>query len=161
MLLHGSVAQSIQQFMIGLFAGFLVISGKSLWYGVLLHFFNNFFVIFAYLKTVDKNGVVVQVNNASAFFASTETVITCIVMIIVGLSLACLFGYLFLRHAQKGGYVKGKGLKNFLKNVDLANPVPDDEEDVIENKKENVYFWMAIIIMASLVVLDFVTKVVK
>ncbi len=163
MLMHGSLAQSVHQFMIGLFAGFLVISGKSLWYGVLLHFFNNFFVILGYLKTLDKNGIVIEMegSTASTFFASSQTVITCIVMIIVGLVLACLFGYLFLRHRQKSvGVEHQKGFKNLEKNVDLVSPMSDDG-DIVENRKEKIFFWTATIIMALLVVFDFVSKVIK
>lgn len=163
MLMHGSVAQSVHQFMIGLFAGFLVISGKSLWYGVLLHFFNNFFVILGYIKTLGKNGIAIEIEGATAstFFASSQTVITCIVMIIAGLVLACVFGYLFLRHRQKSvGVEHQKGIKNLAKNVDLVSPIPDDGE-FLEDRKEKIFFWTATIIMASLIVFDFVSKVIK
>ncbi len=161
-LLHGSIAQSVHQFTVGLFAGLLVIVGKSLWYGVILHFCNNCFTIVTYLLSLGAAGGVVTEITPIEFFSSVPTVVLCVVFVLAGLSLSCLAVWYFVRYRQrKLGItpVTGeRGLKSFAKDVDNVSPIQGDIS-VLENKKENVLFWIAVGVMSTIIILEFVLQV--
>lgn len=55
-LMHMSPAQTVHQFLIGIVLAYIVLATDSIWSGILLHFFNNFWAIM--IEVFNINGVV-------------------------------------------------------------------------------------------------------
>ena len=51
-MMHMSPAQTVHQFILGITLGYVVLTAKSVWAGVLLHFFNNFWAV---IGTITQN----------------------------------------------------------------------------------------------------------
>lgn len=97
-LLHGSVVQTVHQFLMGVACALLLIAGGSIWYCVALHFFNNAFaLIITYLQSF-----IVQDSAQSATnFFEISSILPSAIMAVVGF--VCLIFALnaFMRRLER------------------------------------------------------------
>lgn len=152
-LMHGNVAQLFHQFALGVVVAILVLSGKSLWYGVIFHFINNFLSILLVALTTSSDVVVNNVMKPVEFFSSPLLLGGSILLILIGggCSIACVL--FFVRRARKMLKIEETGDKA----IDIINPI--GEVDLLENKRENIVFWTSCIVMTLIVVLNFIVGV--
>lgn len=94
MIMHGSVLQTIHQFIIGIVIGYIFYKTNNLWIGVIIHFFNNFIpVTETYLLTIATKAETVTE-------AATETASVGFGSILISLIMALFMawaGYYFIR----------------------------------------------------------------
>lgn len=142
-LMHGSVSQLGHQFLVGIACAIVVLVGKSIWYGVILHFVNN--AITLTLSVVSFSVTVTGATTPSEFFGSLDFAI-CIGLMVVGLvGVFLLLKYLI---TKKVGRVHAKGL-NALESL---GSVSNDWVD----RGQNRIFYASLIALGVLVVVDFV-----
>ncbi len=74
MIMHGSVLQTLHQFIVGVVIGYIFYKTNNLWIGVIVHFFNNFIpVTEVYLLTmIAKSGTIQE--TATEAVATAESV---------------------------------------------------------------------------------------
>lgn len=151
-LLHGSVTQCVHQFVIGIVCAVLFLSGKSVWYGVILHFANNLFAIVLHaIQTARQGGIVLDQINPEVFFANS--LVPCIIFALVGAVGVAFSLVLFLKRREKKEGRNGTG--KFFDRVDGLY-ADSDTGDFIENRKEKIFFWTGIAILSVLIVYNFV-----
>ena len=98
-VLHGSVAQFVHQFIVGVVCAVLFAVGKSLWYPVILHAVNNgIAVVLTYIQSLN----LVEVENVTAVeFFTLDVLIPQLVMAVIGAVVAYFAFRAFLRREER------------------------------------------------------------
>lgn len=148
-LMHGSVAQFGHQFLVGIACAIVVIAGRSVWYGVILHVTNN--AITVALNIASSQEMVQVIPTPAQFFTSFSFVI-CLALCLLGLIGAYLVVRTILkRRATISGGEVDKGIFTTLDKFDSHKIVSD-----YEDRGQNVLFFSAMIGLGVLVVVDLV-----
>ena len=166
MLLHGSLQQTIYQFLIGVLLGYVMVYGKNVLYPMIMHFVNNAIVVtmsFIYtLKGIDV--------NVDPVYSTAWDYIAPILFLL--LALAILFGLIYLMRLLNKIDVLKKvekesiALANASENVETTTDVVENNQPTLneennekqesiaqdENinskgkltKEEKIYFWTSI-----------------
>lgn len=156
-LLHGSVTQSVHQFAIGVACALIFLSGKSVWYGVIVHFLNNLVAIVLYIVQNAQSNIVLTQGLDPVKFFSGEVFIS-LAFAVVGAVGVVFSLILFIKRREKIANISCVSGERFFSRVER---LCDDKDcgDFLENKKQNVFFWTAIGIMAFFVAYNFVVTV--
>ena len=151
-ILHGSVVQTAHQFIIGIACAMLFVVGKSLWYPIILHSFNNCFaVVVTYVLNL--SGMGEQDLTAVEFFA-IDTIIPQLVLAGVGFFVAYFAFRAFLRKEElKVGedYVDKVVCAPILQRVEFFDKTEKEEK----NRLQRVAFVCAVGVCVLLIAFDF------
>lgn len=152
-ILHGSIVQTAHQFIVGIMCAILFIVGKSLWYPIVLHAFNNCFaVVMTYVQNI--SGLNEQSLTAVEFFAF-DTLCVQVVLAIAGLAVAYYAFRAFLRKEERKlseEYADSVVENSVLKRMSVF----DLQEKSKPAKFERIAFWCAVGVCVLLVSFDFV-----
>lgn len=144
-LMHGSISQLGHQFLVGLACGLVVVVGRSIWYGVIIHFVNN--AVTVGLSIIESQNALQIVPTPAQFFSS-PTFWVCLGLIVIGL----VGAYFIMRYFIKREIPENteKGIFKPLKSLD--NEVVFDVSDRVQT----TLFYASMIAFGVLVVVDFV-----
>lgn len=146
-LMHGSVSQLAHQFLVGLVCAIFVVLGRSVWYGVILHFTNNALTVG--LNAMNTSNQLQILLTPKQFFTSWNFVI-CLALCVLGL----IGVYFVIRYA-----LKRKLGKQALLSYKILNNLSSLEENPTcewSDKGQNRIFYACVIALGLLVVVDFV-----
>lgn len=144
-LMHGSISQLGHQFLVGLVCGLVVVVGRSIWYGVIIHFVNN--AVTVGLNIIESQKVVQTIPTPSQFFSSASFWV-CIGFVVVGLVGAYFLIKYFMKRELPGN--RERGIFKPLKLLD--NDLVFDAGD----RGQNILFYASMTAFAVLVVVDFI-----
>ncbi len=152
-LLHGSVVQSVHQFMIGAVCALLMTVGGSIWYAIVLHLFNNAIaVVMTYISSIGIIPVEEEVMTAVEYFAP-ENMVASVVIAVIGLAIASC-GYLaFLRRREVKLGIE-HNLPYTARGRERTKALCVEEEKIPSQLLEKGLFWVAVGISLLVVVLD-------
>jgi len=133
MIMHGSVLQTVHQFIIGVVIGYIFYKTNNLWIGVIIHFFNNFIpVTEVYLLTeLAKSG---KTSELAAETATAETVGfgSILIEFIIALFVAWI-GLYFIKMIYKKIIAENEKLNGKEnENETVTSIVVDGEEKEVE-----------------------------
>ncbi len=152
-ILHGSVVQTAHQFIVGIVCAMLLLVGKSLWYPIILHAFNNCFaVVMTYVTNI--SGMGEESLTAVEFFAF-DTLIIQALLAVAGFFVAYFAFRAFLRKEERK--MGEEYADSVVQNPLFGRVVYFDKDEKIECKLfERIAFWCATGVCLLLIVLDFV-----
>ncbi len=156
-LLHGSVVQTVHQFIIGAFCALLLIGGGSILYCIALHFFNNAIaVVMTYLQPALLGAESVEMT-AVEFFA-LENLIPSAVISVVGF-IALVFALCaFLRRMERKRnleYIPEKSsISSVLRRAERIEGRELSEKS--ESVLEKILFFSAVAVTLVIIVVDMV-----
>ncbi len=109
-LSHGAPSNIVFAFLCGVVLGFVVIASKSLWVGIIVHFFNNFYAVASYEFY----------NRFPSFSSLPQLVLTAVVFALGAGSLAALFIRRDLKLKQVDSILStGRRIRAFFLNVPM------------------------------------------
>lgn len=156
-LLHGSVVQTVHQFIVGVACATLLYTGGSIWYAIALHFFNNAIaVVITYLEPIIYGGEI-EMLTASEYF-TMYNLIPQALMAALGLVISlCVFNA-FIRRMERAkniDYIPEPYslalVARRIKGITADEPVANKERGVT---LEKVLFWASVIVTILVIALD-------
>ena len=151
-ILHGSIVQTVHQFLMGISCAVILIVSKSLWYPIILHIFNNSFaLIVTYLQNLSGQN---EVLTATEFF-TLQTFAWQVLFAIIGLGVAYFAFRAFLRKEERKvseEYADSVMQSSLLKRVVFF----DQEKKENQDFSQKVCYWGAVVVCVAFVVLDLI-----
>lgn len=154
-ILHGSVVQFIHQFIVGIACCLLFTIGKSLWYPVILHAFNNgIALVLTYVQNISGLG---EESLTAVEFFSQDVIVGQVVLAVIGWFIAVFAFLAFLRRSERdiseeyADQAIEKSISQRIKAFDEAK-----EQKVKSSGVEKLLFVVAIFVCIVMIGLDLI-----
>jgi membrane protease YdiL (CAAX protease family) len=168
-LMHRRPEQTVHQFFLGIMLAYVVIETRSLWAGIILHFFNNLISIsLPYIIYFIMPDLGVSFSSRISFFAAADALdvvdgIVSLAMLAVVSAGAMVLLYMVLRTIGFKQHIKeGKPIENFNYKDRIMNlgKYPSEEEEMTKTTKNMVGFYVVLGIALGICVIFWILNLI-